>query len=95
MQMPAQIISFETEHYPTWKRGPTTLHVLRLADTTPEARLSEVIDFELTEEQLKKLPTRELAGQTCEVGIREMRRGETNRLRITSGEILSLNGKPF
>lgn len=93
--MPAQIICLEAESYPNWKRGPTTIHVLRLVDKTPTARLHEVIDFELTEEQLKNLPTRELSGQTCEVGIQELKCGESGRLRIIRGEIISLNGKPF
>lgn len=94
MQMPAEIISFEIEKY-QFKRGPTTIAVLHLRDATPNSPLLQVIDFELNEDQLKKLPTRELSGQACEVTIQELMQGHSTRIRITRGEILSLNRKPF
>jgi hypothetical protein len=93
MQMPAQIICFEVEDY-QFKRGPTSIPLLRLVDTTATARLREIVDFELSEDQRKKLPPGDLSGQPCEVGIEEIFRGVSGRLRAR-GKILSLNGNSF
>jgi hypothetical protein len=93
MNMPARILEFDTEHY-DFDRGPTKIPVLRLTDTTPGARFHDVIDLELSEEQLKKLPSANLEDHTCEIGIREIWRGLRERVRAR-GEIITLDGKLF
>jgi len=93
MRMPAHIVGFEVETH-DFKRGITKIPVLRVLDMTPDYRLRDVLDLELTDEQARKFPGGDLSNHVCELGIRELFRGVGQRLRM-KGDILSLDGKPF